>query len=388
VKTKLPRPVILLGFAALLNDAASEMIYPLLPIFLTATLGASPAILGIVEGAADGLASILKYFSGRFSDRTGRRKPLVVAGYGLAAAARALIAAATAWPLVLVARLTDRTGKGLRSAPRDAMISDVTPAADRGRAYGFHRALDHTGAIIGPLLAVLLLQGFGFTLRQTFFFAVIPGFVAALMLIWLLRERTPAESADAGAASTPHEIRHGRTRLGRALVPIAFFSLANSSDAFLLLQAHQAGVATAMLPLLWAAHHVVKSLFSTRAGALSDRVGRTKLLVAGWTLYAVIYALFPFARSLTAFVVLFVVYAIPFTLTEGAERAWIADLVPREERGRSFGLYYLVSGAAVLVGTVLFGVLYEMTSPEIAFFTGAALSLAAAATVGLRGARD
>ena len=384
VVAKLKPQVILLGVAAMLNDAASELIYPLLPVFLSATLGATPAVIGLIEGAADGLASILKYFSGAWSDRAKRRKPLIVSGYALAAAARALIAAATMWPLVLTARLVDRTGKGIRSAPRDAMISDVTPVTQRGRAYGFHRALDHTGAIIGPLLAVLLLQGLGLSLRTTFFLAVIPGAIGVLMLAFLLKEgkdeegkTKPQGTAEPSSVLLPPSSFRRPSSFRGAIVAIALFSLANSSDAFLLLQAYAAGVSTAMLPLLWAAHHVIKALFSTAAGGLSDRVDRRWLLVAGWTFYALIYILFPFAHSLTAFVILFIIYAIPFTLAEGAERAWIADLVPAEARGRSFGIFYLASGLCVLLGSALFGVIYQQFSPHAAFFTGAALALAA-----------
>lgn len=376
-RPKLKPTVILLGLAALLNDAASELIYPLLPVFLSATLGASPAIIGLIEGVADGLASILKYFSGAISDRQKRRKPWVVSGYGLAAASRLLIAAATVWPLVFAARLIDRTGKGMRSAPRDAMIADVTPKEQRGRAYGFHRALDHTGAIVGPLLALLLLQVFGLSLRMTFFLAVVPGAIGVILLAVLLRETPAVATADRAASSDaplPGQFRG-------AITAIALFSLANSTDAFLLLQAHQAGVSTVMLPALWAAHHVIKSLFSTRAGALSDRVDRRWLLVAGWTSYAVIYFLFPFANSLPMFVALFIAYAIPFTLAEGAERAWIADLVPAESRGRSFGIYYLANGVCVLIGSAIFGVIYQQVSPRAAFFTGASLALAAVAAV-------
>jgi MFS family permease len=384
----MPRPrlrpqVILLGLAALLNDAASELIYPLLPIFLSTTLGATPVVIGLIEGIADGMSSILKYFGGVWSDRVKKRKPMVVTGYALAAGSRLLIAAATIWPLVLAARLIDRTGKGIRSAPRDALISDVTPSDQRGRAYGFHRALDHTGAIVGPLLAVLLLQGLGFSLRATFLFAVIPGAAGVLMLAFLLRETGEANDErgtmndDKSAREAPSSFIVHRSSFKKAITAIALFSLANSSDAFLLLQAHAAGVSTAMLPLLWAAHHVIKSLFSTRAGALSDRVDRRYLLIAGWTIYAAIYALFPFANTLTSFVVLFVLYAVPFTLTEGAERAWIADLVPAETRGRSFGVYYLANGAGVLVGTAIFGLIYQQVSPAAAFFTGAALALSA-----------
>jgi MFS family permease len=374
--SRLPRPVVLLGIAALLNDSASEMIYPLLPVFLTATLGATPVVVGLIEGAADGLSSILKFYAGRWSDRMPRRKPLIVSGYAIAALSRIAIGAATVWPLVLSARLLDRTGKGMRSAPRDAMISDVTPPAERGRAYGFHRALDHTGAIIGPLLALLALQLLGLTLRQTIFLAVIPGAIGAVMLLLLLHEvprKTPPKDQRLGGTLTPD--------FRKAILAVALFSLANSSDAFLILQAHEAGVSAAMLPALWAAHHVIKSLFSTRAGALSDRVDRRRLLVAGWTVYALLYFLFPFAKSLTSFVILFVAYAIPFTLTEGAERAWIADLVPAESRGRSFGIYYLTNGLCVLAGTALFGWLYQTVSPFAAFATGAGLALVAAVAV-------
>ena len=377
MSTRLKPQVILLGLAALLNDTASELIYPLLPVFLTATLGATPAVVGLIEGVADGLASILKYFSGAISDRQRKRKPWVVSGYALAAGSRLLIAAATFWPLVLAARLIDRTGKGMRSAPRDAMIADVTPKEDRGRAYGFHRALDHTGAIAGPLLAMLLLSVMGLSLRTTFYLAIIPGAIGVLMLLFLLRE-TPHTSTpkDHAAGVTPRS-----PLFKRAIAAIALFALANSSDAFLILQAHAAGVSTAMLPALWAAHHVIKSLFSTRAGALSDRTDRRWLLVAGWTSYAVIYLLFPFAKTLPMFIILFVAYAIPFTLAEGAERAWIADLVPVESRGKSFGIYYLANGIGVMVGSALFGLLYQRVSPHAAFFTGAALALGAVIAV-------
>lgn len=379
-RPRLKPQVILLGLASLLNDTASELIYPLLPIFLTTTLGASPAVIGLIEGAADGIASVLKYYSGKWSDRWNRRKPLVVSGYALAAASRLLIAVAAAWPVVLAARLVDRTGKGIRSAPRDALISDVTPSDQRGRAFGFNRALDHTGAVLGPLLAILLLQGFGVTLRQAFFFAVIPGAIGALMLAFFLREQKEkglGSDANPAAGPSPSWTPAQRSSFRKAIVALSLFSLANSSDAFLLLQAHAAGVATAMLPLLWAAHHVIRSLFSTRAGGLSDRIGRRSLLFAGWTAYAVIYVSFPFATTLPAFVVLFVAYAIPFTLTEGAERAWIADLVPAASHGQSFGVYYLASGLSVLAGTALFGWVYQRFSPMAAFTTGAVFALCA-----------
>ena len=377
--SKLKPQVRLLAFASLLNDTASEMIYPLLPVFLTSVLGATPVTVGVIEGAADGLASILKYVAGSLSDRLPRRKPLVVGGYALAAASRALIAVAGRWPAVLTARLIDRTGKGIRSAPRDAIIADVTPAEDRGRAFGFQRALDHTGAVLGPLLALLFLDVIHIPMRTLFMIAVVPGAVGVAMLLLFLREEPHAQKKP----SNPGTQQPGNlpSNFWLAITAISLFSLANSSDAFLILQAHAAGVSTAMLPALWAAHHVIKSLFSTRAGALSDRIDRRRLLIVGWLFYAAIYAVFPFARSLTFFVVLFVLYAIPGTLSEGAERAWISDMVPAEVRGRSFGVYYLANGLCVLAGTVLFGEIYQHVTPQAAFWVGAGLAVMGAGAV-------
>ena len=377
-RQRLRPQVILLGLVSLLNDSASEMIYPLLPVFLTSTLGATPLIVGLIEGTADALSSILKLAAGWISDRLPRRKPLIVGGYALATISRAWISLAGRWPSVLAARLLDRTGKGIRSAPRDAMIADVTPLGSRGRAFGFQRALDHTGAVIGPLLAILFLDVVHVPMRTLFMIAVIPGAIGVVLVMAALKEERVDDRR-------PRLSSHSRERLPSAffyaLGAIALFSLANSSDAYLLLQAHAAGVATGMLPVLWAAHHVIKSLFSTQAGARSDIADRRNLLALGWTSYAIIYLAFPFARSTWSFVVLFVVYAVPFTLTEGAERAWIGDLVPAELRGRSFGLYYLATGLFVLAGTALFGALYQSVSPRAAFFTGAGIALAAAVAV-------
>ncbi|PYQ57563.1 MAG: MFS transporter [Acidobacteria bacterium] len=360
-RQRLRPQVILLGLVSLLNDSASEMIYPLLPVFLTSTLGATPLIVGLIEGSADALSSILKLAAGWLSDHLPKRKPLIVGGYALATLSRAWISVAGHWPSVLSARLLDRTGKGIRSAPRDAMIADVTPFESRGKAFGFHRALDHTGAVIGPLLAIFFLDAIHLPMRTVFMIGVAAAF-------------RPPSGGLKPAATLPPPFYY-------ALAAIALFSLANSSDVYLLLQAHAAGVATGMLPVLWAAHHVIKSLFSTHAGARSDIMDRRNLLALGWSVYAIIYFAFPFAHSMWLFVVLFVAYAIPFTLTEGAERAWIGDLVPAELRGKSFGLYYLATGLFVLAGTAIFGVLYQRVSPRAAFFTGAAIAIAAALAV-------
>lgn len=374
----LPRPVLILGLVSLLNDASSEMIYPLLPLFLTTTLGATPLVVGAIEGAADALASILKLFAGSISDRMPARKPLVVAGYSLATASRLIIAAAAAWPVVLMARLIDRTGKGIRSAPRDAVIADVTAPDQRGRAFGFHRALDHTGAVIGPLVAAALLAG-GLVTRNVIALAAVPGVIGVLLLLRLkepprVSRKQNGAPASAGDSPLPRKFWH-------ALSAVGLFSLANSSDAFLLVYASAAGASALTLTLLWSANHVVKALLSTKAGAWSDRADRRYLLLTGWVFYAIIYLAFPFVKTVPAMFVLFSLYALPFALTEGAERAWIGDIIPAHVRGKAYGWYYLVSGAGVFLGTLLFGAIYQEVSPGAAFATGAALAIAAAVTV-------
>jgi Arabinose efflux permease len=377
-RIRLSSQVIFLGLAALLNDVSSEIIYPLLPIFLTSVLGGTAFIVGMIEGSAEAVSAFLKLAAGAWSDRLPTRKPMIVGGYLLAAVSRGALTIAGHWPTVLGARLVDRVGKGIRSAPRDAMITDVTPVEIRGRAFGFHRAMDHTGAVIGPLIAFACLSWLGVPLRALFLIATVPALVGVVVLLFLLKE-SPREIRPRGEA---HESREPLTpRFWSAIGAIALFYLANSTDAFLILQAHAAGVTTAMLPLLWAAHHVLKSLLSTHGGGLSDRISRPVMLFVGWMMYAAIYFAFPFAKSLVWFFVLFILYALPFTLTEGTERAWISDLVPAESRGRSFGIYYLTVGVFTLGGSVLFGLLWEKVSQRAAFHTGAVIAIVAAISV-------
>lgn len=381
-RRKLRPQVIVLAFAALCNDTASEMIYPLLPLFITTYLGGSAFVAGAIEAFADAVSAFLKYFAGRLSDQVQRRKPLVITGYALPALSRVVIAAATTWPMVMGARLLDRTGKGIRSAPRDAIIADVTPAEARGRAFGFHRALDHTGAVLGPLLAMLLLGPLDVELRTVFAIAIVPAAIGVALLLIALRE--PPRSA---IVAKKHDSAGSRVPMPRgvytSLIPVGLFALANSSDVFLLIQANRAGVAAAYLPLLWAAHHVVKAALSERAGALSDVIDRRWLLGAGWISYAFIYLAFPRVHGLTPVLVLFVLYALPFALTEGAERAWVIRHAPAEARGRVFGAYYLVTGICTLTGTLLFGAMYDRVGAP-AFFLGAGFAAAAAVALLLK----
>jgi MFS family permease len=382
--SRLPRNVLALAAVSFLTDASSELIAPLLPLVLTTTLGATAAFVGLIEGAAESTAAILKLLSGRWSDRWQRRKPLVVAGYALAALVRPLVALATSASQVLAIRLADRVGKGIRGAPRDALIADAVSPSDRGRAFGAHRAADHAGAVVGPLLAWWFLSQ-GMAPTSIFAIAAIPGALAVLVALVLVRE-SPRERRvpSAAEAPAPDGAPFPRQFWG-VLTAIVLFTLGNSTDAFLLLRATELGVPTVQLPLLWGALHVVKSVSSTPAGALSDRIGRTPLVVAGWLWYALLYVGFGHATSTREIWLLFIAYGLVFGLTEGSEKALIADLAPADRRGTAFGWYQLSIGVAALPASVLFGWLWTHYSAATAFRVGA--TLGATATVVLLAVR-
>ncbi len=385
---RLPRNVFAISLVSLLNDASSEIIYPLLPVFLSLTLGASPGIVGLIEGAAESLSSLLKLFAGYFSDRRGKRKGFVVLGYSLASFARPLLAFATSWPQVLAIRLTDRVGKGIRGAPRDAMIADTVAIEERGLAFGFHRAMDHTGAVVGPLIGFLLVmilstdrnapQASDFS--KIFLIASIPALAAVLVALFLVRESPPKTGANAVEGLKPPQfsLRGFDSNFKRFLVIIALFTLSNSSDAFLLLRAQTAGVSVAMIPLLWAMLHVSKVLSSLFGGDLSDRLGRRRLIVSGWILYAAVYAGFAFVTEEISVWILFLIYGIYFGLAEGAEKALVADLVRPEQRGTAYGLYNLAFGITVLPASLLMGAMWTWRGPVTAFLVSALLGGTAA----------
>ena len=373
----LPREVKALGAVSLLTDAASEMIYPLLPSFLVGVLRAGPAFVGLVEGIAESVASLARVVAGRVSDRLPRRKPLIVAGYALSSAARPLVAAAAMPWHVLAVRAADRLGKGVRSAPRDALLAEATDAADRGRAYGFHRAMDHAGAVIGPLVATLLLH-LGADLRLVFALAAIPGLASVLVLAFGVREPPRAPAAAGGGPSAAGGRAPMPPALRRYLAVVALFTLANSSDAFLLLRAQEVGVPLALVPMLWAALHVVKSSASTAGGALGDRMGRRGAVAAGWILFALAYAGLAVAREPWQAWALFGVYGLFSALSEGPERALVADLADADGRGTAFGAFHAVTGIMLLPASLLAGALWQAFGAAAALLTGAALALAAA----------
>lgn len=386
-RPSLGRNVLALTLVSFFTDVSSEMIYPLLPIFLTGVLGASASFVGAIEGAAETTSSILKLVSGWWSDRIQRRKPLVVFGYALASTMRPLVGLARSASEVLLIRLSDRVGKGIRNAPRDALIADSIPPSIRGRAFGFQRAGDHAGGIVGPLIAFALLSWWAVPMRQVFLFAAVPGAIAVLVVILGVREPPRERVAGSGwraasAAPVPTTRYPLPATFWSTLAVIVVFTLGNSTDAFLLLRATQLGVPTTLAPVLWAVLHVVKALSSTPGGALSDRVGRKPTLIAGWLLYAAVYGGFAVASQAWHAWALFAVYGVFFGLTEGTERALVADIVPPERRGSAYGWYHLAVGLGMFPASLLFGVLWDAAGAPTAFLVGAALSLTAA--LGLR----
>ena len=377
----IPRPVRLLGWASLFTDAATEIIYPLLPLYLSRVLGASATSLGIIEGVAEGVNSLLKIVSGWLSDRRQQRRPIVILGYTLSSIARPLIALTSSWPQVLLIRALDRTGKGIRGAPRDAMLAQFASASSRGRIFGFHRAMDHTGAVVGPIVATVFLAFLPGQYRLLFLLTAIPGALAVATLFRVDESASAVGHGETGTAATekrPPQPKPLPSDLYAVLGIILLFSLGSSADAFLLLRLADALGSATFLPLLWAAHHVVKASLSTWGGGLSDRFGRRYVIAIGWVIYSLVYLGFALVSSAIAFIALFLVYGVHFALAEGAEKALVADLTPSDRQGTSFGLYYAVVGIGMVVASVAFGVVYDRVSPAAAFIMGATLSAVAA----------
>ena len=370
----LPRTVVILGLVSLLNDAASEMITPLLPIFLTVTLGAGPAIVGFVEGLAEATASILKLVSGRLADRGVSAKGLVIGGYSLSNVTRPLVGLAAGWAIVLLLRFLDRVGKGLRTAPRDAFIAAATDPGSRGRAFGFHRSMDHAGAVIGPLLAFGLLAA-QVELQHVFLASALPGVLVILLLVFGL----PAHHAPVQTA--PQRFRwsalHGRLRA--IIVAAGLLALASVPEVFVVLWATEAGMSVTWVPLVWAAASLAKMAIAMPAGVLSDRLGRVPLLLGGWSARVAVLLLLAFAQpGVVGVWVLFIAYSASLAVTEPAERSLIGDHAAASERGTAYGLYHLTGGLLVLPGAVLFGGLWQVFGSATAFAAAAAVTVLAA----------
>jgi MFS family permease len=357
------------------NDFASDMIYPLLPLFLMTVLKAGAASIGVIEGVAETTASLLKFFSGYWSDKYRRRKPIFASGYALSNAVRPLIGVAGTWWHVLLLRFSDRIGKGIRTAPRDALMADSAREDKRGLVFGFQRAMDNAGAIMGPLAAALMLPLLHNDLRTLFFLSAIPGVLALIVVFFFVKEVKPKKSPE--RLSLGDGLRGVDANFRYYLIVVLFFTLGNSSDAFLLLRAYDAGISEEHIPILWMVLSIVKAVTGIPGGSLSDRIGRKKVIISGWVIYAVIYFAFAFVSTTTGIWALFAFYGIYFGLTEGAERALVADLVGEDRRGTAYGLYNLTVGIAALPSSILFGVVWQYVGAEYAFGMGAAFALLA-----------
>jgi MFS family permease len=412
-KKRIPFVVIMLGVVSLFTDTASEMIYPLVPVYVT-LLGSGAIVLGIIEGVAETTASLLKLLSGILSDRLGRKKILVLIGYIISSLVRPLTGfVSSAWQIVAV-RMFDRVGKGIRTAPRDALVAASVDESIRGKSFGFHRAMDHTGAVIGPLVAIItlliLFTLFKFTdplkaLRWTFILAIIPGVLAVLTIIFFVKESKQPSTA---SKSFKFSIKEFDSNFRRYLLIMILFTLGNSSDAFLLFRVEELiqksgsvtdivnGIAPLsemlshfgdektrnevinilFLPLLWAFFHIIKVIFSTPLGALSDRIGRKKVINTGWAIYALVYISFallvflPSSMQVPATFLLFAIYALFYAFSEGAEKAFVADLVSSDKRGTAYGLYNFSIGLGALPASIIFGLIYSYSDKLLPGFGG------------------
>jgi len=412
-KIRIPQTVIMIGLVSLFTDAASEMIYPLIPAYIAA-LGSGAILLGIIEGVAETTASMLKLVSGIISDKTGKRKLLVLIGYSISSIVRPLTGIVTAgWEIIFV-RMFDRVGKGIRTAPRDALIASSIDESIRGRAYGFERAMDDIGAVIGPLLAIITLLtlfiGFGLkdslsALRWTFILAIIPGILAVLTLIFFVKENS---TQNPRKELFTFSIKKFDKNFRNYLLVMILFTLGNSSDAFLLFRVEEAVqksgavvrivnnigplgrmvsnfgndaaqakiINILFLPLVWGFFHIIKAAFSTPLGGLSDRIGRKKVINMGWAIYSFVYISFallvfmPAGMQIISTFVLFAIYAFFYAFTEGTEKAFVADLVGEDKRGTAFGLFNFSIGLGALPASIIFGFLYSFFDKRFPGFGG------------------
>jgi len=370
----LPRSVWLIGLISFVNDSASEMLYPLMPLYLATVLMAGPRAIGLIEGIAEATSSLFKLVSGVIVNKTRTTKPWIVFGYLLAGIGRPLIAFASSWLGVLVIRFADRLGKGLRSSPRDTLLAESVPASQRGMTFGLHRSMDNAGAVIGPLLAAFLLS-INVLLREIFFWAIIPGIITVCLALCL---KEPAREVNNAPTKFVWTLEGFPPQFKRYIVVVGVFALSNSSDMFLLLRARELGVPQEQIPLLWAGISLITALFGTSLSALSDRFNRQYFIAIAWAFYAFIYVGMAYSGlTLGWLCALFVLYGLFKAATEGVEKALVADLAPVGLTGRAFGWFNMSSGIMLLPASLVFGWLYEASSPTAAFlFSGGCATMA------------
>ena len=366
-----PRNVFVLGLVSLFMDISSEMIYPLIPLYLNNVLHASKTSIGVIEGIAESTASILKVFSGWLSDRLGKRKALIFWGYGISVFSRPILATATSWMHVLIYRFTDRVGKGVRTAPRDAIIADSTRKEILGRAFGFHRSMDTVGAMIGPGIAFALLGVFHDSLQTVFWISMIPGALAILTIALFVKDVKGSRGAE-----KPKISLKGFDRKFKAfLFIVAIFTLGKTSDAFLVLRAQDLGVRTGLIPALYLVFNLVSASLSTPAGIMADRVGKRRVILASYLLFSLIFAGFAYATNELHAWILFGIYGIFVAINEGVQRAYVATIIKPEIKWTGYGIYHTIIGLAALPSSIIGGALWQNIGPQALFFYGAAMSL-------------
>ncbi len=370
----LPRTVWLIGLISFLNDAASEMVYPLMPLYLAAVLMAGPKALGIIEGIAEASSSIFKLVSGAIVDRTKKAKPWIILGYVLAGFSRPLIAIANSWLWVVAIRFTDRMGKGLRTSPRDALLAEIVPENQRGVTFGLHRSMDNAGAVIGPLLAAFLLAQ-GMPIREIFVWAIVPAVIAIVLALYI---QEPSQANAMPSYRFSWSLQGMPTEFKRYLLVAGIFALGNSSDMFLLLRAKELGVPQEQIPLLWAAISLITTIFGTPLSALSDTMGRKRFILIAWLAFALFYIGMGLpSASIYHVFGLFIVYGLFKAAIEGVEKALVADLAPKGLTGTAFGWFNLINGLMLLPASIIFGWIYESISPMYAFmFSGSCAIIA------------
>jgi len=372
---KIPRNVFLLGLVSFFNDLASEMIYPIIPLFLTTVLHASIPVVGFIEGFAESKAALTKYFFGTYSDYLKKRKMFVIGGYFLGAISKGLIGLAAFWPMVLLARFTDKIGKGMRTAPRDSLLLENATPENKGFIFGFHRAFDSLGAVFGPLLALVILYFLKENLRLTFFIAMIPAFIAVLLLVVLVKERKKPQEEKRQFVKIDWKLLSPRLKL---FLLISFlFSLGNSSDVFLLLQAKNLGLTTTLVVLVYVLYNISQTVFATPLGSLSDKIGAKKVFAGGLVVFSLVYLMFGIIKTPFYLWFLFPIYGVYIAATDGVSKAYISQFIKKEQSGTFFGAYYTLTALAKFFASFIGGILWNTFSPQATFLFGSVMAFLA-----------